>query len=145
MKIAIVVARFNRDVTEGLLNGTQEALREAGVMESDIQTHWVPGSFELPAIAAAVAATGGVDAIICLGAIIKGGTPHHEYLGHAVASGIMRVSLDFKLAVAFGVLTTDTHDQAALRAQLGKYNKGYEAAMTAMETACMLKNISSGR
>ena len=140
LKIAIVIARFNQDVTERLLKGAQEALKEAGVAENDIQTHWVPGAFELPVVAARIAEKGGVDAIVCLGAIIKGGTPHHEYLGRAVASGIMRVSLDYKLAVAFGVLTADTYDQAAQRAMAGKHNKGYEAAMSAIEVASLLKS-----
>lgn len=141
MKIALVVARFNQDVTEGLLKGAQEAMKEAEVSEHDISVHWVPGSFELPVVAARIAERGGVDAIVCLGAIIKGGTPHHAYLSRAVASGIMRVSLDYKLAVTFGVLTADTYDQAAQRAQPGKHNKGYEAAMTAVETALLIKQI----
>jgi len=141
LKIAIVVARFNQDVTEGLLKDAQEALREAEVSENDIHIHWVPGSFELPVVAAKIAEKGSVDAIVCLGAIIKGGTTHHEYLGRAVAQGIMRVAMDYKLPVAFGVLTADTYGQAAQRAQTGKHNKGYEAAMTAVETALLLKKM----
>ena len=136
LKFAIVVARFNSAITEKLLEGAQEALTKAGA--SGIEVFHVPGAFELP-LAAKWLAHGGYSAIIALGAVIRGETPHFDFVAGEAARGLQQVALECNIPVAFGVLTTDTLEQAEARAGGKHGNKGYDAAMTAIEMACFGK------
>ena len=138
LSIAIVVARYNEDVTKRLLRGAQEALQEHGLEDPDV--FWVPGSLELPVTALALAEKGGHDAIVCLGCVIRGETFHFEVVAMQAASGLMQVQLDTGVPIAFGVLTTDDRDQALARSG-PKNNKGAEAAETAIEMANLLREI----
>lgn len=133
LKIAVVTARFNAELTDALLADCVDALRGANVAAEDITSVRVPGSFELPIAAATLAAQGRFDAVICLGVIIKGETKHDHYIADAVANGLTRVALDHHIPVMFGVLTTEDKTQAEARA-LGGRKKGYEAGMSAIET-----------
>ena len=141
-RFAIVVSRFNEEITSGLLAGAQRTLSDAGVGETDITLVHVPGAFEIPAAALRLAKTGRFDAIICLGCLIKGDTMHFEYIADAASHGIMDVSLTTGVPVAFGVLTTLTDEQASGRATPGDGNKGREAALAAIEMATLFKRIS---
>jgi len=138
LNIAIVVARFNEDVTKRLLRGAQQALETHGAGEPDI--YWVPGSLELPVTALALAEKGGHDAIVCLGAVIRGETFHFEVVAMQAAQGLMQVQLDTGVPIAFGVLTTEDKDQALARSG-PKNNKGAEAAEAAIEMANLLREI----
>ncbi len=138
LNIAIVVSRFNEDVTRRLLRGTLEALEKHGANEPDV--YWVPGSLELPVTALALAEKGGHDAIVCLGAVIRGETFHFEVVAMQAAQGLMQVQLDTGVPIAFGVLTTDDKDQALARSG-PKNNKGAEAAEAAIEMANLLREI----
>jgi 6,7-dimethyl-8-ribityllumazine synthase len=138
LNIAIVVARFNEDVTRRLLRGAHGALEKHGASEPDV--FWVPGSLELPVTALALAEKGGHDAIICLGAVIRGETFHFEVVAMQAAQGLMQVQLDTGVPITFGVLTTDDKDQALARSGL-KNNKGAEAAEAAIEMANLLREI----
>jgi 6,7-dimethyl-8-ribityllumazine synthase len=140
LKVAIVVSRFNSFITERLVEGALDALRRHGVQDKDISLVKVPGSFELP-LAARRASAGKVDAVIVLGALIRGGTPHFEYLSAEVTKGIAQVTLETGVPVAFGVLTTDTIEQAIERAGSKAGNKGFEAALTAIEMAKLLRQM----
>lgn len=135
LRVGIIVSRFNRSVTEQLLAGALEALAGHGVAEDDIRVVHVPGAFEVPFAARALAAGGGHDALVCLGAVIRGETPHFDYIAAEVTRGIGRVMEDHRIPIAFGVLTTDTIEQALDRAGARHGNKGYEAAVTAIEMA----------
>ncbi|MBZ5635110.1 MAG: 6,7-dimethyl-8-ribityllumazine synthase [Acidobacteriia bacterium] len=132
LKFAIVVARFNSGITEKLLEGAREALTKAGA--AGIEVFYVPGAFELP-LAAKWLAHGGYSAIIALGAVIRGETPHFDFVAGEAARGLQQVALECNIPVAFGVLTTDTMEQAEARAGGRHGNKGYDAAMTAIEMA----------
>ena len=138
LRIAIVVARVNEDVTKRLLRGAQDALKQNGVEDPDV--YWVPGSLELPVTALALAEKGEHDAIICLGAVIRGETFHFEVVAMQSAAGLMQVQLDTGVPIAFGVLTTEDKDQALARSGL-KNNKGADAAETALEMANLLREI----
>jgi 6,7-dimethyl-8-ribityllumazine synthase len=138
LRIAIVVSRFNEDVTRRLLRAAQEALQKHGVEEVDV--YWVPGSLELPVTALALAEKGGHDAIVCLGAVIRGETFHFEVVAMQAAQGLMQVQLDTGVPIAFGVLTTEDRDQALARSG-PKNNKGADAAEAAIETANLLREI----
>ena len=138
LTIAIVVARFNEDVTKRLLRGAQDALTRHGVEEPDV--YWVPGSLELPVTALALAEKGGHDAIVCLGAVIRGETFHFEVVAMQAAMGIMQVQLDTGVPITFGVLTTDDMDQALARSG-PRNNKGADAAEAAIEMANLLAEI----
>jgi len=135
LRVGIVVARFNRAVTEQLLSGALEALAAHGVAEGDVVVVHVPGAFEVPFAARKLAIAGRYDALVCLGAVVRGETPHFDYVASEVTRGIGRVVADHGLPVAFGVLTTDTIEQALERAGAGHGNKGWEAAVTAIEMA----------
>ncbi len=135
LRIGIVVSRFNRTVTEGLLEGALEALEKHGVASEEVTVVRVPGAFEVPFAARRLAGAGVYDALICLGAVIRGETPHFEYIAAEVTRGIGRVIEDHRLPIAFGVLTTDTVEQALDRAGARHGNKGFEAAVTAIEMA----------
>jgi 6,7-dimethyl-8-ribityllumazine synthase len=138
LRIAILVARVNDDVTKRLLRGAQDALKQNGVEDPDV--YWVPGSLELPVTALALAEKGEHDAIICLGAVIRGETFHFEVVAMQSAAGLMQVQLDTGVPIAFGVLTTEDKDQALARSGL-KNNKGADAAETALEMANLLREI----
>jgi 6,7-dimethyl-8-ribityllumazine synthase len=142
LRIGIVVSRFNRSITDALLNGALEALESHGVAEQDITVVHVPGAFEVPFAARRLAKAGGFDALICLGAVIRGDTPHFDYIASEVTRGIGAVVADHDLPVAFGVLTTDTIEQALDRAGARHGNKGFEAATTALEMARLRKLLS---
>ena len=138
LRIAIVVARFNEEVTKRLLRGAQSALQQHGVQETDV--YWVPGSLELPVTALALAEKGEHDAIVCLGAVIRGETFHFEVVAMQSASGLMQVQLDTGVPITFGVLTTEDRDQALARSG-PKNNKGADAAEAAIEMANLLREI----
>ena len=141
LKFGLVVSRFNEFITKKLLEGAQDALLRHGVNQEDIEIAWVPGSFEIPLIAQKLAQTKRYDAVICLGAVVRGGTPHFEYIAAEVTKGIAKVSLDTGLPVIYGVITADTLEQAIERAGTKMGNKGFDAAVTAIEMANLLKSI----
>ena len=141
LKFGVVVSRFNDFITAKLLEGAQDALLRHGVNKGDIDIARVPGAFEIPLAAQRLAKTKKYDAIICLGAVIRGGTPHFEYVAAEVSKGIARVSLDTGLPVSFGVITADTLEQAIERAGTKAGNKGFDAAVDAIEMARLLKGI----
>jgi 6,7-dimethyl-8-ribityllumazine synthase len=140
LRIAIVVSRFNDDVTRRLLRGAREALHKHGVGEEEIDVFWVPGSLELPVTALALAEKGEHDAIVALGAVIRGETFHFEIVATQAAQGLMQVQLDTGVPIAFGVLTTEDRDQALARSGPTN-NKGADAAEAAIETANLLREI----
>lgn len=139
LRVAIVVARFNRSVTESLLDGALEGLREHGVADDAIDVLRVPGAFEITVAAEHCAASGRYAALICLGAVVRGETPHFEFISREVSRGVNDVACRHRIPVAFGVLTTDNMEQALARAGEGHGNKGYEAAVTALEMAALLR------
>ncbi|MGE4284742.1 MAG: 6,7-dimethyl-8-ribityllumazine synthase [Clostridia bacterium] len=141
LKFGIIVGRFNEFISGKLLSGALDALVRHGAQESDIEASWVPGAFEIPLAAKKMASTQKYDAVICLGAVIRGSTPHFDYVASEVSKGIAKVSLDSGLPVIFGVLTTDTIEQAIERAGTKAGNKGWDAAVTAIEMVNMLKSI----
>ena len=140
-RIAIVISRFNRAVTDNLLEGAREAVRKLGVLCDDEDVFSVPGAFELPLIAREAARSPRYGAVVCLGAVIRGETPHFEYVCQEAASGIARVSLETGKPVAFGVLTTDDTTQALERAGGAVGNKGYEAVATVVETLATIARV----
>lgn len=141
IKIGIVVGRFNEFIVSKLLGGALDGLKRHGVEDENIEVSWVPGAFEIPLVAKKMAQSKKYDAIICLGAVIKGSTPHFDYVCAEASKGISSVSLSEELPVIFGVLTTDTIEQAIERAGTKAGNKGYDAAVTAIEMANLLKLI----
>jgi len=141
LRVGIALARFNQAVTQPLLEGALAALKEHGVAEDAIDVALVPGAFELPLCAQRLAATGRYDALVCLGAVVRGDTPHFDYVAGAAADGIGRVALRHDMPVAFGVLTTDSMDQAMARAGGDHGNKGYDAALTALEMVGLVRAI----
>jgi 6,7-dimethyl-8-ribityllumazine synthase len=140
-RFAIVVARFNELVTGKLLEGAVACLRAHGIGEDDLLVAWVPGAFELPLVARRLAASGGFDAVICLGAVVRGETPHFDHVAGQAAIGIRTAGEDTGVPVIFGVLTTDTLEQAIDRAGGKHGNKGWDAAMAAVETASVLDQL----
>ena len=141
MRIGIIVSRFNNFVTERLLEGALEALRTHGGEERDIDIVRVPGAFEIPLLAHKMAAAGKYDALVCLGAVIRGETPHFEYIADAVTLGIEQAIVQYRVPISFGVLTTTTVEQAMARAGEKMGNKGFEAALTAIEMASLNREI----
>ena len=141
LKFAIVAARFNEFITRKLLEGAMDALQRHGVGQADIDIAWVPGSFEIPVAAKKLAETKKYDAIICLGAVIRGATPHFEYVASEVTKGIARVGLDYQMPVTYGIVTADSLEQAIERAGTKQGNRGFDAATNAIEMANLLKNI----
>jgi len=142
LKFGLVVPRFNDFISRRLVEGAQDALLRHGVSEEDIDIAWVPGSFEIPLIAKKLAQTKRYDAVICLGAVIRGGTPHFEYIASEVAKGIANVGLETGLPIIYGVITADTLEQAIERAGTKEGNKGFEAAVSAIEMANLVKGIA---
>jgi 6,7-dimethyl-8-ribityllumazine synthase len=137
----IVVGRFNEFISTKLLAGAEDALKRHGVTEEEIEVAWVPGAFEIPLIAQKMAETGKYDAVITLGAVIRGSTPHFDYVSSEVSKGVAAVSLRSGIPVVFGVLTVDTIEQAIERAGTKSGNKGWEAATTAIEMANLTKQF----
>jgi 6,7-dimethyl-8-ribityllumazine synthase len=144
LRVAILCARFNDFITDRLLAGARDGLVRHGVDEASITVVWVPGAFELPLVAKRLASSGEYDAIITLGAVIRGATGHYEHVAGQAASGVARASLDTGVPVVFGVLTTDTIEQAIERAGTKAGNKGFEAASTAIELADLLRQLPKG-
>lgn len=142
---AIVVSRFNSLVTGQLLDGALDCLRRHGALEKNVTVVYCPGSFEIPQVVSRMARSGSFDAIICLGCIIRGETPHFDYIASEVARGLGALSLDTGIPIAFGVLTTDSLEQALERAGAKAGNKGWDAALTAIELTNVLHQLSAGR
>ena len=142
LKFGIVAARFNDFITARLLDGAVDALQRHGVAESDIEVVKVPGSYEIPFAARMMAQTRKFNAVICLGAVIRGATPHFEYVSAEVSKGVAAVSMETGLPVIFGVLTTDTIEQAIERAGTKSGNKGWDAALSAIEMANVMNQIA---
>ncbi|MBI4698334.1 MAG: 6,7-dimethyl-8-ribityllumazine synthase [Nitrospirae bacterium] len=141
LKFAVIVSRFNEFITNKLLDGAVDALIRHGAAEANIDVVKVPGSFEIPLIAKKLAKKKSYDAIVCLGTIIRGATPHFEYVASEAAKGIAMVSLESEIPVAFGVITADTIEQAIERAGSKSGNKGWDAAMVALEMTQLLKKL----
>lgn len=140
-KFFIIVSRFNEFISQKLLEGARDALLRHGAAENDLEMAWVPGAFEIPYLAKKVAGSGRWDAVICLGAIIRGGTPHFNYVASESAKGIAQVSLETGCPVIYGLLTTDNLEQAIERAGTKAGNKGFTAALTAIEMANLYETI----
>jgi 6,7-dimethyl-8-ribityllumazine synthase len=141
LNVAIVVARFNEFITSKLLSGAEDGLKRHGVEEENVTIAWVPGAFELPLVAKKLAESGNYDAVITLGTVIRGATTHYDYVCNEAAKGVSKASLSTGVPVVFGVLTTETIEQAVERAGTKAGNKGYEAAVTAIEMSNLLKAL----
>jgi 6,7-dimethyl-8-ribityllumazine synthase len=141
LKVAIIVSRFNEFITGKLLSGALDCLKRNNAREDDITVAWVPGSFEIPSVTSKLAHSGKYDAVICLGAVIRGATPHFDYVAAEVSKGVASVSMEAKVPVIFGVVTTDTIEQAIERAGTKSGNKGFDAALSAIEMANLYRQI----
>ncbi|MET3695965.1 6,7-dimethyl-8-ribityllumazine synthase [Bacillus oleivorans] len=141
LKIGVVVGRFNDFITSKLLDGALDGLKRLGVEDESVSVSWVPGAFEIPLAAKKMAESKKYDAVITLGTVIRGATPHFDYVSSEVAKGVAKVNLESGIPVVFGVLTTDTIEQAVERAGTKAGNKGFEAAQTAIEMANLLKSF----
>jgi len=141
LRVGVVVSRFNEFITGNLLTGALEVLGQCGVEEGDLKVIKVPGAFELPQAAKKLCSIGSFDAVICLGAVIRGDTSHFDYICAETSRGIGQVGLEFNVPVLFGVLTTENVDQAVARSEVGLSNKGREAAMAAIEMATLYKKL----
>lgn len=140
-KFAIVASRFNEFITSKLIDGAVDTFLRHGAKDEEVETYWVPGSFEIPLLAAKLAKTKRFDAVICLGTIIRGQTPHFDYIASEVAKGIAKVGLDSGIPVLFGVITADTIEQAVERAGTKEGNKGRDAALSAIEMVNLINKI----
>lgn len=145
LKVALVVSRFNDFITSKLLDGALDALRRHGASAEDQDVYWVPGSFEIPLVAQRVAQTGRYDAVVCLGAVIRGDTPHFQYIASEVTKGIAQVMLQTGVPIGYGVITPDTLEQAIERAGTKAGNKGAQAALSAVEMVNLLKQVPAGK
>lgn len=143
LKVGVVVARFNEFITQKLLSGCQDALTRHGVAEDDIEIAWVPGAFEIPLVAKKMAESGNYDAIVALGCVIRGATSHFEYVASESTKGVAKLSQSFGIPVSLGILTTDNIEQAVERAGAKNGNKGFEAAVNAIEMANLLQEIET--
>ena len=143
MKVGIVAARFNEFITSKLVGGAMDGLIRHNVKEEDIQVAWVPGAFEIPLIASKMAKSGKYDAVICVGAVIRGNTSHYDYVCNEVSKGIASVSLETGVPVLFGVLTTENIEQAIERAGTKAGNKGYDCALSAIEMVNLIKEFEA--
>jgi 6,7-dimethyl-8-ribityllumazine synthase len=141
LKFVIVISRFNEFITGKLLEGAQDAMKRHGVVDVDIDIAWTPGAFEIPLVAQKLAETKKYDAVICLGAVIRGATPHFDYVAAEVSKGVAKVGLDTGVPVMFGIITADNLEQAIERAGTKAGNKGFDAAVGAIEMANLLKGI----
>jgi 6,7-dimethyl-8-ribityllumazine synthase len=142
MKIAIIASRFNDYIVDSLLAGAIDAIKRSGGKDEDITVYRAPGAFEIPQVLKWVVGRGGVDGVICLGAVIRGATPHFDYVAGAVARGVSHIAADSSIPISFGVLTTDTIEQAIERAGTKAGNKGFEAAMSAIEMVNLHRSIA---
>jgi 6,7-dimethyl-8-ribityllumazine synthase len=142
MRIGVIVSRFNNFITAKLLDGALEGLKTHGGADDDLTVVHVPGAFEIPVVAARMAASGKFDALVCLGAVIRGDTPHFEYVCDAVIHGIGKAVWEYRMPISFGVLTTDNVQQAMERSGVKDANKGYEAALTAIEMVSVLRQLA---
>jgi 6,7-dimethyl-8-ribityllumazine synthase len=142
LKVGIVVSRFNEFITAKLLGGAVDCLKRNNADEDNITVAWVPGAFEIPAMAKRLAQSKKYDAVICLGTVIRGSTPHFEYVSAEVSKGVAQVSMAAEIPVIFGILTTDSIEQAIERAGTKSGNKGFDAAMSAIEMASLFRQIS---
>ena len=140
-KFGIVVSRFNDFISKNLLSGAVDSLKRHDAIDDNISVAWVPGAFEIPLVASRMASSGKYDAVICLGAVIRGGTPHFDYVAAEVSKGIAKVALDSKVPVTFGIITADTLEQAVDRAGAKAGNKGWQAALTAIEMANLITSL----
>ena len=143
IKVGIVAARFNEFITSKLLGGAMDGLLRHDVKEEDIHVAWVPGAFEIPLIASKMAKSGKYDAVICLGAVIRGATSHYDYVCNEVSKGIATVSMNSDIPVMFGVVTTENIEQAIERAGTKAGNKGYDCALGAIEMVNLIRNIEA--
>lgn len=141
LKVVVIVSRFNELISQGLLEGALDCLKRHGAKETALQVIKAPGAFEIPLIAKKVAASKKYDAVICLGAVIRGATPHFEYIASEAAKGVAKVALDTGVPIVFGILTTDTLEQALERAGAKPGNKGFAAALSAIELANLVEEI----
>ena len=141
LRFGVVVARFNEFISSKLLSGTMDALVRHGVRDQDVEVAWVPGAFEIPTVAKRMAVSGRYSAVICLGAVIRGATPHFDYVAAEVTKGIAHISMDTGVPVMFGVITADNIEQAIERAGTKVGNKGFDAAVGAIEMANLLREI----
>ena len=141
MRFAVIISRFNDFITTRLLEGALDSLTRHGASKEAVDLAWVPGAFEIPLVAQKLASTGRYNAIICLGAIIRGATPHFEYVAAEASKGVAKVSLDNSVPVIFGIITADTIEQAVERAGSKAGNKGWDAALSAIEMASLLQTI----
>ena len=141
LKVACVVSRFNELLSTRLLAGAQDGFSRHGIAEGDIDVAWVPGAFEIPLVANKLAKSGRYDAVVALGVVIRGGTPHFEYVAAEVSKGIAKASLDTGVPISFGVITADTIEQAVERAGTKAGNKGWEAALAAIEMANLMRGM----
>lgn len=141
MKVGIVASRFNEFIVNKLVSGAQDALVRHGVEDDDIDLAWVPGAFEIPVIAKKMAASGRYDAVICLGAVIRGATSHYDYVCNEVSKGVATVSLQTGVPTLFGVLTTENIEQAVERSGTKAGNKGYDTACSAIEMVNLMRNM----
>ncbi|MDZ4169017.1 MAG: 6,7-dimethyl-8-ribityllumazine synthase [Coriobacteriia bacterium] len=142
LKVGIVISRFNELLGSRLLSGAQDAFVRHGLSEEDIDVAFVPGAFEIPLVAKRMADSGRYDAVVALGVVIRGGTPHFDYIASEVSKGVAKASLDSGVPVLFGVITADTIEQAVERSGTKAGNKGWEAAMSAIEMATLVKSLS---
>ncbi|MGE5607356.1 MAG: 6,7-dimethyl-8-ribityllumazine synthase [Bacteroidota bacterium] len=141
LKFAVIISRFNHFITGHLLDGAEDALKRHGVSDDHITVVWVPGAFEIPLVAKKLAKSGEYNGVICLGAVIRGSTPHFDYVAAEVSKGVAAVGLDTGVPVVFGVITTDNIEQAIERAGTKSGNKGWDAALTALELADLNRKI----
>ena len=141
LRFGIVVARFNETITKQLLDGAVQGLRRLGAADEDVHVAWVPGSFEIPAVAKRLADSGSVDAVLCLGTVIRGATAHFDLVAGQSAAGVARLALESDLPVIFGILTTDTIEQAIERSGTKAGNKGYDAALAAVEMVNLYRSL----
>jgi len=144
LSVGICVSRFNELLSSRLLGGAKDALIRHGVAEDDVDVAWVPGAFEIPLVAGKMASSGKYDVVLALGVVIRGGTPHFEYVASEVSKGIAKISLDTGVPVTFGVITADTIEQAVERAGTKHGNKGWDAALAGIETAKVMRALAEG-
>lgn len=145
LRIGLVVARFNGTISERLLSGALDGLRRHDVADESIDVAWVPGAFELPLVAKRMASSGAYDAVVCLGAVIRGATPHFDYVAGHAASGIAAAGLEVGIPIIFGVLTTETVEQAIERSGTKAGNKGYDAVVAGIEMANLLRQLPTAK
>ncbi len=142
LRFVVVISRFNEVITGRLLDGARDAFQRHGVADADIDVAWTPGAFEIPMVAKKLAQTGRYNAVVCLGAVIRGGTPHFEYVASEVNKGIAQVALETGVPVIQGVITADTLEQAIERAGAKEGNRGFAAAVSAIEMANLMKSVA---